>query len=117
MRKKTVLIALIILALGLIGTGFSALYEQGEFIVTNFPMGTRKVSYGFPLMWYGYSYAVVMFPVSTPRLYWFSLESLLLDAAFWFAISFVVCIATMKSVNMLHRTRVSKNLSVINIQS
>ncbi len=46
---------------------------------------------------------------------WFSLESLLLDAAFWIAITFFVSIATMKLVNILHKTRASKNLSVINI--
>lgn len=115
MRKNTVLIVLAILALGLIGTGFSALYEQGEFIVDSFPMGTIKVSYGFPLVWYGYSYAEVMIPVSTPRSYWFSLESFLLDIAFWVTISFLVWVATMKSVSMLRKRRASKNLSVINM--
>ena len=112
MRKRTLLVALTILALGLIGTGLSALYERDEFILTNFPMGTRKISYGFPLGWQGYSIVEVGIPDATPEIHWFSLGSLLLDAAFWFAISFFVYIAELKSVNMLHKKRASKNLSV-----
>jgi hypothetical protein len=117
MRKKSALIALAILALGLIGTGVSIIYVQNEFIgvhVGDPSVGTWKFSYGFPLSWYGYSQAVVRVPTTTPKTYWFSLESFLLDAAFWIAISFFTCIATMKSVSMLHKTRTSKNLSVIN---
>jgi hypothetical protein len=118
MRKKSVLIALVILAIGLIGTGLSILYVQNEFIGVHIgdpSVGIWKFSYGFLLSWYGYSQAVVLAPIPTPKTYWFSLESLLLDAAFWVAISFSLCIATMKSVNMLSKTRASKKLSVINI--
>jgi len=119
MKKRTLLIALAVIALGLIGTGLSALYEQNEFIVTNFPMGTTKFSYGFPLGWQGYSIVEVGFPVPDgiiPEIHWFSLESFLLDAAFWVAISSVGCIAIVKSMNMLHKARTSKKLSVKQIQ-
>jgi hypothetical protein len=115
MRKKSALIALVILALGLIGTSLSTLLKQNEYIGYP-PKVTVKESYGFPRGWYGYSHIEQMMPVLHPEMvYWFSLGSLLLDAAFWIAISFFVCIATMKSVNMLRKTRASKILSVINI--
>jgi hypothetical protein len=118
MRKKSALIALVILALGLIGTSLSTLYKQNEHVgdITA-RIVTFKVSYGFPLSWYGYSRTSMGMPTFSPipEIYWFSLESLLLDAAFWFAISFSVCIATMKSVNMLRKARASKILSVIDI--
>jgi len=124
MRKKSALIALVILALGLIGTGLSALYQQQGWQTTEITedeyMSTFKVSHSFPLSWYGYtqtrmwSTSHTNIPYNPPEVYWFSLESLLLDAAFWVAISFFVCIATMKSVNILRKTEASKNLSVVN---
>ncbi len=56
MRKKPALIALVILALGLVGTGLSAFYMQNEYsadiTVSKF---TVKISHGFPLGWYGHS--------------------------------------------------------------
>ena len=121
MRKRTLLVALAILEVGLIGTGFSTLYKQNEYvedITANRVM--VKVSYGFPPGWYGYSNTRdIVFQKHTyfwdSGIHWFSSESLLLDAVFWFAISFFVCIATMKLVNMLHKKGASKNLSVINI--
>jgi hypothetical protein len=116
MRKKSVLTVLAILVLGLIGTSLSTIREQNEFITFDGgPMGTWKFSYGFPLSWYGYSQAVVLAPVPTPKTYWFSLESFLQDAAFWVAISFFVSFAAIKSVNVFHKARASKNQSVINI--
>jgi hypothetical protein len=126
MRNKTVLIALVVLALGLVGTGLSALYQQQDWqtteITTDKHMETFKESHGFPLSWYGYTQTTIWYlshwnpPYNPPKVYWFSLESLLLDASFWFAISFFVSIA-IKSVSILHKARASKNLSVINIQS
>ena len=103
MRKKTVLIVLAILALGLIGTGLSALYQQNEYIrepyydpKTPAPViGPIKVSYGFPLGWHGYSLMYIG-PRNFRSEYWFSLESLLLDAAFWIAISSIACIDIIK---------------------
>jgi len=118
MRNKSVLIILVILSIGLIGTGLSALYTQKGY--TDFTLGmtiTLKTSYGFPLSWHGYSQTSGdVIPVKPLPSFdnWFSLESLLLDAALWFAISFFVTFATIKSVNMLHKTRTSKNLSVTN---
>jgi hypothetical protein len=118
MRKKSALIALAILALSLIGTSLSALYQQQDEQTTEITadehMSTFKVSHGLPVGWYGYtqtrwwSTSHTNIPYNPPEIYWFSLESLLLDAAFWFAISFFVCIATMKSVNKLRKTRASK---------
>jgi len=116
MRKRTLLIALAVIAIGVIGTGLSTLYRQN--IITDFTgkQGVYKISYGFPLGWYGHSHTVGGIPLfPSSETYWFSLESLLLDTAFWVAISFSVSIATIKSVNILHKARASKNLSVINI--
>jgi hypothetical protein len=125
MRKKSVLIVVVILAFGLIGTGLSALYQQQDWQTTEITadkhMSTFKVSHGFPVGWYGYSQTTIWYtshwnaPYIPPKIYWFSLESLLLDAAFWVAISFFVCIAAVKLVNKLRKTRASKNLSVVNI--
>ena len=125
MRKKSALIALVILALGLVGTVLSTLYMQNEFIGEATPagaVGTFKVFYGFPISWYGYSvtdtiggFTTHFWGISLPKIYWFSVGSLLLDAAFWIAISSFACIAIIKSVNILHKARASKNLSVINV--
>jgi hypothetical protein len=114
-KRTAILIAVVILALGLIGTGLSALYEQNEFITfEGGPMGTLKASYGFPLSWYGYSQEEVLAPISTPKMYWFSLESFLLDTALWLAISSFVCITAIKSVMVFRKARDSKILSAIN---
>jgi len=118
-KRTSILIALAILTLGLVGISLSTLYEQyeSEFLGTNFPLGLWKTSYGygFPLGWYGYSFTFItgmqvpIGPVpAPPKVYWFSLESLLLDAAFWFAISFSVCVASTKSVEILLKTTASK---------
>jgi hypothetical protein len=112
-KATAILVALASLGLGVIGTALSTLYEQNEWIL--FQGETFKVSYGFPLAWMGYSqnyppihldppqwpFGPIVIPLKT---YWFSLGSLLLDAAFWFAISFFVCGTTMKSVKILLRT-------------
>jgi hypothetical protein len=110
MRKKTVLIVVVILALGLIGTGLSTLYQRNEYIRDPHydpksmgpPTGTIKVFYGFPLAWNGYSQIEFGFRISAPSTYWFSLAPLLLDAAFWFAISFFVSFITIKSARVLN---------------
>jgi hypothetical protein len=121
MRKKTVLIVLVILAFGLVGTGLSTLYKQNEYVEDiEANRVTVKVSYGFPLSWNGYSYtADIVFQKHTwfwgSASSWFSLESILLDATFWIAISFLLYFTVLTSVNMLHKTRASKKLSAINI--
>jgi len=115
MRKSNLLITLAILVFAFIGTGFSTLYTQNELTGFTTRGPTFKVSYGFPLGWYGYSYIETMFRFYSPNIYWFSLGSLLLDTTFWFATSLFVSLAAIKSVNILHKTRASKNLSVINI--
>ena len=112
MRKKTVLIALVILALGLVGTGLSALYQQQDWqtteITTDKYMGTFNVFYGFPLSWHGYAHTTIWYlshwnpPYNPPKVYWFSLESLLLDVAFWFVISFFVSFVALKSARALN---------------
>jgi len=114
MRNKSVLFVLVILAIGLIGTGLSSLYTQKGYTDTLGMTTTFKVSYGFPLGWYGYSQTyqgVLAQPILPPRTYWFSLESFLLDFALYFAVSFFVTLATIRSMSMLHKTRTSKNLS------
>jgi len=111
MRKKTVLVALAILAFGLIGLSISALYQQPNQLIIN-PLMTVKTSYGFPLSWHGYSEQIVSF--DGKAIYWYSLQFLLIDIAFWFAISLFVCVATVKVADILQRIRASKNLSTIN---
>jgi hypothetical protein len=111
LKKKSVLIALAILALGLVGTVLSAFHMQNEsFSDTTIAKYTVNISHGFPLGWYGHSVTYGEIPFSATN--WFSIESLLLDAAFWIAISFLACIALIKSMNILHKTRASKNLAV-----
>jgi hypothetical protein len=95
MRKRLAQTALAILAFGLIETSLSTLYERSE---TQFLGIWRKTSYeyGFPIWWYGYSLTYLEMTITAqepvawtpPRVYWFSLGWLLLDVAFWFAISF-----------------------------
>ena len=116
MRRKSVLVALVVLAFGLIGTISSGFYVQNQFVKVA-STGIVEASYGFPLGWYGYSqnHSLGREIAVSFKVYWLSLESLLLDGAFWVAISFAVSIAVMKSVNMLRKTRASKILSVINI--
>jgi hypothetical protein len=111
MRKRTLAIVLTILAFTVIGTILSTFYtdKYQDFVV-------HRVSYGFPISWHGYEMiggpAQSIAPHPT-EIHWFSLESFLLDIAFWFAISSLAVIVTMKSVNMLRKTRASKKLSVI----
>jgi hypothetical protein len=111
--RKTALIVLVILALGLIGASLSALYEHDERFGTMLG-GTFKASYGFPFGWHGYSdgYGPLrVFPSTPPPVdYWFSLESFLLDIAFWSAISSLAVFTT-----MFHKTKTFKKLSAINI--
>jgi hypothetical protein len=112
MRKGLFLTALAIILLGLVGTSLSTYYEQVEFIPSqNQPWGAVKVSYGFPLLWHGYSGLLSPLPGAIGnREYWLSLESLVLDSLFWFAISFCVCISTMISVKILLKTTASKTV-------
>jgi len=115
MRKKSALIVLVILAFGLVGTGLSALYQRNEYIREPYydpkssgpPIGTIKVSCGFPLGWYGYSEVSAFWEFSTEN-YWFSLGSLLLDAAFWFAVSFFVSLAAIKSARALNLVAIAR---------
>ncbi len=105
-----------VIALGLIGTRLSTLYRHDEFIGDKTErIGTSEVSYGFPFGWHGYSRIEFGLRVRSPPIYWFLLASLLLDVVFWFATSSVGCIAVIKSMNVLRKTRTSKNMSVINI--
>ena len=116
MRKKYVLIALAIIAIGFVGTGLSTLNNQHEYINFTGRQATYKGYFGFPLSWYGYSYIVGGIPILSPiHVYWFSILSLLLDTAFWVAISSIGYLAIIKSMNIFHKTRASKNLSIINI--
>lgn len=114
MRKKTALIVLVILALGLVGASLSALYEHGELTQGTLLGGTFKASYGFPLGWHGYSTNYggppLVYPSTWPVFYWFSLESFLLDIAFWSAITSFAVFCT-----MFYKTRAFKKLSVIKI--
>ena len=63
MKKRIVLIALSVLALGSVGTILSTFYSQDE--MTNFTgwQATHKVSYGIPLGWHGYSELVATYMI------------------------------------------------------
>jgi hypothetical protein len=95
MRKRTLLIVLAILVLGSVGTIASTFYSSlyQDFVIF-------RVSYGFPIGWHGYqleggpAQTIYPHPYET---YWFTLGSLLLDIAFWFAISLLAVIATTKA--------------------
>jgi hypothetical protein len=110
MRKKFVLIVLVILALGPIATSLSALYEQNEYFVNTVARkDTIRVSRGFPVGWYGYTQTDVWgepshwyAPSIPPKVYWFSVESLLMDVAFWVVISLFVSVVAIKSVRALN---------------
>lgn len=75
-RIKSALIILMIIAFGSISTLVSGFYRQDISLV-----GATRIGYGFPLIWHGYSQAVV-YP-EPPIYYFFSWESFVLDIAFW----------------------------------
>jgi hypothetical protein len=117
-KRTVILVVLVTLALGLIGTSLSTLYEQNEWTESYIIL---KVSYGFPMAWHGYSqnysqnYSQFQLGppplVNPPKIYWLSLGSLLLDVAFWFAISFCLCIPTITSMKILLKTTASKTVT------
>jgi hypothetical protein len=109
-RKRTAILIATVTLLGLVGTSFSPLHEP-EY--TGFQNVEIVVPYGFPFPWHGYSFEVgeqhALGPI--PVTYWFSLESLLLDATFWLGISFFLCFAAMKiSENTSQALSIQKHL-------
>jgi len=99
MRKRTLLIVLAIFVFGSVGTILSSFYFSlyQDFVV-------YKTSYGFPIGWHGHDTEGGHIG-SWIDVDWFILESLLLDIAFWFAISLLAVVATIKAVNILHTRR------------
>jgi len=86
-RIKSALIILMIIAFGSISTLISGFYRQDISL-----LGATRIGYGFPLIWHGYSQAVV-YP-EPPIYYFFSWESFVLDIAFWsLAITIPVVVA------------------------
>lgn len=116
MRERTLLIVLMVLALGLVETGLSSLYTQSTIDKLGGTIYIIRVSCGFPFIWYGYEtiHQLHMFPQESLPEYWYSLELLLIDAAFWIAISSIACFVAIRAMNMSHKRKSSK-LSVINI--
>jgi hypothetical protein len=114
MRKRNLLIILAILAIGLIGTSLSSLCEnQNEMIEVRPFAPNHWVSFGFPISWYGYREQT--YPELGFRFYWFSLVSFLVNTVFWTAISTLGYFVITILIDVLHKVRASKNLSVINI--
>jgi len=110
MRKRTLLTVLAILVLGSVGTILSTFYLS---VYQNFAV--YRTSYGFPFGWHGHDLEAgpatwIEMPIDVD---WFSAEALLLDIAFWFAISSVMVIATLKSVNV---ARAGKNCMRIHVR-
>lgn len=113
MRKKSVLVALAIFALGLTGMGLSTLYSQNKYIeYTTTNKVTFGVSYGFPLGWHGHTVTDTRgnrFWGLPPEVYWFSLESLLANITFWFVISSFVSLSAIKSARALNLVSIARN--------
>jgi hypothetical protein len=107
MRKRALLVAIAVLALGLIGTVGSSLFQQPNEVIFT-PYYTVKASYGFPLSWHGYSEQIVS--LDGKAIYWYSVEYLLIDTGLWFAVSFFVCIAILKTASILRNRRASTEL-------
>jgi hypothetical protein len=103
MRNRTLPIVLAILVFGSAGTVLSTFYLS---IYQNFVV--YKTSYGFPFGWHGHDTEGGHIG-SWIDVDWFSLEPLLLDIAFWFAISSITVIATIKAVDMLPQEKNGKN--------
>jgi hypothetical protein len=91
MRNKLVLIVFVILASGFVATLVSGFYEQN--LST---LGVSKFGYGLPLSWHGNSW--IVYP-TMPTVYWFSLESFILDAAFW---CFILAVLAFILLRLLH---------------
>jgi hypothetical protein len=84
MKTRTTLIILVAVAVGLVITLVSGLYEQTLFPANLFS-GTSKTWGGFPFGWRGYSQTGHVYYVNPP--YWFSPAFFLVDVVFWFLIS------------------------------
>jgi hypothetical protein len=98
MRIELILIVPAISALGFIATLVSGLYQQN--LST---LGVSKIGYGFPLSWHGNSW--IVYP-GMPVAYWFSLESFVLDTAFWcliFAVLTLVSLRWLKTRKREHK--------------
>jgi hypothetical protein len=121
MRTKSALIVLAVLALGLVGIGLSTLYTQNEYsasITGTIEKDVSKVSHGFPLGWYGYTQTYSWNksysghwgppPFVATKISWFSLESLLLDVSFWFAISFFASLTAIRSARTLNLVAIAR---------
>ena len=119
MNKRLLLILLVILAFGLIGVSLSTFYKQSGESSFSLDADFWKTSYGYPFAWHGYSYeegdVIQRSLLPPPPTYWFSLESLLLDVAFWFAVSFFACVATLKSSSVLLGTKVSITYFLVSV--
>jgi hypothetical protein len=101
-KRTAVLIVLVTLGLGLIGTIVTVVYPVATLVYPVELPGTVKVFYGSPLAWHGYSFettAQLNYGYSTT--YWFSSGALLLDVTFWFGISFIACVALAVLLNFL----------------
>lgn len=108
------------MVLGSVGTILSSFYSSlyQDFVVYR---ARALTSYGFPFGWHGHELAVgpahILDPGGFPSdVDWFSLEALLLDIAFWFAISSLAVVATIKAVNMLHKRRMNGTKDIMDSQ-
>ena len=97
MRTRHVLTVLVVFALGLVGTLISGFYEQD----LSKP-GLSKIGYGFPLFWHGHS--SIVYP-AMPTVYWYSLESFVLDTAFW---CFIFAALALVLLTLLHTRKASQ---------
>jgi hypothetical protein len=123
MKKRTVQALWTALVFGAIGMSLSILHQEQWVMPSSLTQTTSYyVSYGYPTDCYGYKgyFHNSATEHSTETHYWFSLESFMYDAAFWFALSFFGVWGTwgvIDTAKSLQKRRASKNLSVINIWS
>jgi hypothetical protein len=101
-KRTAILIVLVTLALGLIGTILLVVDPPPMVLYPIELPGTVKVFYGSPLAWHGYYFnTTAQLNYGYPTTYWFSSGALLLDVTFWFGISFIACVALPILLNFL----------------
>jgi hypothetical protein len=97
MKKMTILIIIVAVAIGFGITLVSGIYEQ-TLLPPNLWSGTTQIWGGLPFGWWGYSQVGHVYFVNPPH--WFSSLSFVSDVVFWFLISSALAFTTHRLVRM-----------------
>jgi len=97
MKKITILIIIVTVAIGFGITLASGIYEQ-TLLPANLWSGTIQTWGGFPLGWWGYSQVGHVYFVNPSH--WFSSLSFMSDVVFWFLISSASAFTTLRLARM-----------------